>query len=500
MKKKILLSLALSLLLVCFFVISISASAPSKPELDVSFGSVTTIEGFVAPSELYVNTDERVLLADENGNYVTYPTYYVTGDSATFDMDFSKLNAAQAIQYTKKSVVMIEIPNGVTTVSQSYFAGTSDFPLCVSVQFPGTVTTYGSNMFHTNTVIKVVEFLDGTEPITMGDQMFGCNWSVGTTKLEYVKFPNNLVSIGNSTFGKSHASKTIILGENLETIGTGFFGESTPNGKDTFIYASDKFFADSTKMFNNLFGGVDKHHNSYMRITIFYVGTQEKAQAFVDAGLALQPGYIYKNLKMTDASEYDYATHKPTAEGALTMVYNYNACDAFYNGTHNDGTSAAFEGEKFLSEYVVESGCTRCGDTVEVDRLAPLFVNKGYSYSGTAILQEFAVNRALIEKYEAYFGDIRFGLVATGLQNDGAIVNKDGTGINEKVAIVEYTEKNFDIFTMKVNGVGTDEYADKQICVCAYLIVNGEVSYIDNGQAKSSAGSVSYNGLQTSQA
>ena len=99
MKKKILLSLALSLILVCFFVISISASAPAKPELDVSFGDVSLIDGFVAPSELFVNTDERVLLVDENGNYVTYPTYYVTSDSETFDMDFSKLNAAQAIQY-----------------------------------------------------------------------------------------------------------------------------------------------------------------------------------------------------------------------------------------------------------------------------------------------------------------------------------------------------------------------------------------------------------------
>ena len=122
MKKKILLSLALSLLLVCFFVISISASAPAKPELDVSFGSVTIIDGFEAPSELFVNTDERVLLVDENGNYVTYPTYYVTKNQTTFDFDFSKLNAAQAIQYTKKSVVMLEIPEGITTISGSYFA------------------------------------------------------------------------------------------------------------------------------------------------------------------------------------------------------------------------------------------------------------------------------------------------------------------------------------------------------------------------------------------
>ena len=108
---------------------SASAPAPQKPALDVDFGTVTTIDGFTPPSELYVNTDERVLLVDEEGNYVTYPTYYVTKNNATFDFDFSKLNAAQSVQYAKKSVVMLEIPDGVTTISNSYFAGTGNF-LC----------------------------------------------------------------------------------------------------------------------------------------------------------------------------------------------------------------------------------------------------------------------------------------------------------------------------------------------------------------------------------
>ena len=497
MKKKILLSLALSLLLVCFFVISISASAPAKPELDVSFGDVSLIDGFEAPSELFVNTDERVLLVDENGNYVTYPTYYVTKNQTTFDFDFSKLNAAQTIQYTKKSVVMLEIPEGIIAISGSYFAGTGNFPICVSVQFPGTVTTYGASLFSTNTVIKCVEFLDGTEPITMGDGMFGSNWSVGTSAIQYVKFPNNLVSIGNNTFGKAkYVSKTVIFGENLEKIGTGFFGESTLGSTDTFLYVSNKFFA-KTEMFTNLFGNEAPYHGNQLKLTMFYTGTKAEAEAFVAKGLAVQTGYMWDEGKavLVSSSEYVYETHKPKSNKSITIVYDYSPCDAFHNGTHKGGTTASFEGEEFLSDYVLESGCTRCGDTVEVDRLAPLFINKGYSYFGTSILQEFAVNRDLIDEYKSYFGDIKFGVVAATVQSDGLIMNVDGTAINEKVRYVEYTEKEFDIFAMKVNGIGEDAYADTPIYVCAYLICNGEVKYLSNGKALTSADSICYNDL-----
>ena len=350
-------------------------------------------------------------------------------------------------------------------------------------------------MFQTNSVIVSVEFLDGDTPITMGDNMFGSNWSVGTSAIQYVRFPNNLVSIGNNTFGKAkYVSKTVILGENLESIGTGFFGESTPDNTDTFLFVSDKFFADKTKVFTNLFGSYAHYHGNKLKLTVFYTGTQGDAEELVAACKEVQSGYVFDNAKYVSSAEYD-DTKKASSANSIVFVYDYNTCDAFHNGTHKGGTSASFVGEEFLSDYVVKSGCTRCGDTVEVDRLAPLFVNKGYSYFGNSILQEFAVNRDLLDEYEEYLGNIKFGVVASAMQNDGNIVNKDGTGINEKVRVVEYTEKSFDIFAMKVNGVGADEYKDTKISICAYFIVNDEVSYIDGGITKSSAGFVSYNEL-----
>lgn len=530
MKKKLLLTMVIVAIFTLLFAMCVFAAAPipQKPDLGVDFGTVTTIDGFGAPSSLYTSTDERVLLVDEEGNYVTYPTYYVTKDNATFDFDFSKLNSAQSIQYSKKSVVMLEIPDGVTTISNSYFAGTGNFPACVSVQFPGSVTSYGSSMFSTNTVIRCVEFLDGTEPITMGDGMFSSNWSVGTTKLEYVKFPNNLVSIGNSTFGKSHANKTIILGENLEKIGENFFGESTPSGKDTFVYASPKFFADGSTMFAKLFGSIDKYHNQYLRITLFYTGTQEQAQTFIANGKAAGSGYIFDDNKavLVSASEYDYATHKPTQEGDLTMVWGVSKCDAFYNGTHDEkklnscqfgctrgcgvvallenpehsfGKMVSYGGKSDVNYYLPITVCEVCencktekGEVIEID---PLFTDKGYSIclDGIGITYKFSADLDAINLYKQHVSsDFEYGVVAS--KNEGTplsvVDGKTQCLANTVNAAMQATKLGY--FEIKVIGL-SDEYLDTPIVCCGYVRENEAIYYLSEGVSSVSATGKTYN-------
>lgn len=529
MKKKLLLTMVIVAIFTLLFAMCVFAAAPipQKPDLGVDFGAATPIDGFEAPSSLYTSTDERVLLVDENGNYVTYPTYYVTKDNATFDFDFSKLNSAQSIQYSKKSVVMVEIPDGVTTISGSYFAGTGNFPACVSVQFPGSVTSYGASMFSTNTVIRCVEFLDGTEPITMGDSMFSSNWSVGTTKLEYVKLPNNLVSIGNNTFGKSHANKTIILGANLEKIGTGFFGESTPSGKDTFIYASDKFFAEDD-MFSNLFGGYDQWHNNILNVTLFYTGTKEQAEAFAAKGLAVQTGYMWdaNKLKIVSASEYDYATHKPTQGADITIVYDYNKCDAFYNGIHNEqalnscqfgcangcgvvtllenpehsfGKTVSYGGKSDVNYYLPITVCEACencktekGEVIEID---PLFTDKGYSIclDDVGITYKFSADLDAIKLYKQHVSsDFEYGVVAS--KNEGTPLSVvDGktqclaNTVNEAMQATELGH-----FEIKVIGL-SDEYLERPIVCCGYVRENEAIYYLSEGVSSVSATGKTYN-------
>lgn len=499
MKKKFLLAFSMAVLFVCMLAVSVSAAAPvpQKPDIGVDFGEVSYIDGFVAPSELYVDTTERVLLTDGNGAYVTYPTYYVTKDSTTFDFDFSKLNGAQSVEYTKKSVVMLEIPNGVTTISNSYFAGTGNFPICVSVQIPGSVTTYGTYMFQTNTVIRIVEFLDGTEPVTMGDGMFGSNWSVGTKNLEYVRLPNNLTSIGNGTFGKSYANKTVILGENLQSIGTGFFGESTPDNKDTFIYVSDNFFK-NTELFSNLFGGYDQYHNSLLRITLFYTGSQEQAQALVDKGLAVQTGYIWSNVKMVSASEYDYDTHKP-ARNSLTLAYDFSKCDAFYGGHSCSGEEKVISTDYFKPVEIGDT-CINCGLGQVVSSFSPIFEWKGYSYTEKAIdgklsmTQGYFINKESIIKYMEYTGkDFKYGFVISSVENP---IESEYVGTN-KVIIAEQNFFIYNYAQVKVSGI-TLETSTVGVVFCMYVNDGGDTYYLDKGETSKTASLKSYNDIVSS--
>ncbi len=511
MKKRFLIAM---FVVICMSLLVVAASAaapvPQKPTLDVDFGTVTTIDGFTPPSQLYVNTTQRVLLVDEEGNYVTYPTYYVTKDNATFDFDFSKLNAAQAIQYSKKSVVMVEIPNGVTTISNSYFAGTGNFPLCVSVQFPGSVTSYGSSLFGgANTVIKVVEFLDGTEPITMGDGMFGGQWNGGANSISYVKFPNNLVSIGNNTFGKTKgASKTIIFGENLKKIGTGFFGEGTPRSTDTFMYISDKFFSED-EMFADLFGSEAPYHDNNLRLTMFYTGTKAQAEALVAKGLAVDTNYVWNEgkVKIVSADEYDYSSHKPTADKSITIVYDYGKCDAFYNGVHNTVKQNACveactncglgviehadaKAENVTLTYANGLGnagvrntvCTNAGCGYKLaEQTEAIFQTEGYSIpedGRSELVICYVIDKSLLAEYEklnsvTYTYGV-FAIAANNIENN-EIIDTD------KVVMVG-VERSYASFEMKISGFDTVEKKNAELALGAYIEdKNGNIVYIQPG-------------------
>ena len=532
--KKITLTTIIVAALLCVFCISAAAAAPipQKPDLGVNFGAVTPIDGFEAPSSLYTSTDERVLLVDEDGNYVTYPTYYVTKDSTTFDFDFSKLNSAQSIQYSKKSVVMVEIPDGVTTISNSYFSGTGNFPACVSVQFPGSVTSYGSSMFSTNSVIRCVEFLDGTTPITMGDSMFGGNWSTGPANISYVKFPNNLTSIGNSTFGKAKGtgvSKTIIFGENLESIGTGFFGESTPGDTDTFLYVSDVFFT-QTAMFENLFGNEAPYHGNQLKLTMFYTGTKEQAEALATKGLAVQTGYMWDatKLKIVSASEYDYATHKPTQSKSITIVYDFNKCDAFYNGIHNEqklnscqfgcangcgavemlenpehnyqkivlyGDSTAVD---FYKTITICNECANCKHTTQGASIEPLFTSKGFSISleGDGITQNFGVNLNAVQEYKENVNpSFEYGLVASASEGTPISLVEGVLTAGANTVMAKMSDTDFEFFEIKIMNLSVD-YADTKVVSCAYVFDGASVYYLSEGVTGASVAGKSYSDVK----
>ncbi len=505
MKKKLLITALVVVAMVCMFAVSVSAAAPTpqKPTLDVDFGEVNYIDGFTAPSELYVGTTERFVLDLGEGNYVTYPTYYITKNQAAFDVDFGKLNTALGgTSYSKANIAMLEIPEGITTINNNTFSGTG-YTVCKYVQFPSTITTFGNNVFNTNKAAQIVEFVDGTEPLAIGDGMFSGAWNGGTV-IEYVKFSNNTISIGNNAFGKTVTNKTIILGENLKSIGTGFFSESTPGDKDTFVYASADFFAD-TEMFSNLFGSFDQWHSNYIKITLFYTGTEQQAKDFVDKGKAVQTGYIWDDNKVTlvSTSDYIYDTHKPTQNASLTMVYDYNACDAFYNSVHeNSAPIYDFVGEDYISDFCESVACVNCGKGTSTKVIDPIFTSRGYSRSDDAFMFDIMVNADALAQYNEMYPEaqISYGLVVSANQSIDKLIGADGEILDASVLKVNLGNADYKNIQTRLNNIKTEELKALSVHACAYVIAGDKVSYI--GQKKTSDVStlISYNDISGDEA
>lgn len=510
MKKRLLIAM---FVVICMSLLVVAASAaapiPQKPTLDVDFGAVTTIDGFTPPSQLYVNTTQKVLLTDGEGNYVTYPTYYVTKDSTTFDMDFSKLNDAQSVQYSKESVVLLEVPDGVTALTSRYFSDSSTrFTRCLSVQIPGTVTDYSTRLFFRNMTVKIVEFLDGTAPVTLGERMFGGDNTGGSrgTAVEYVKFPNNMVSLGNETFYKNHAIKYVILGKNCEKFEGALFNECFPANSDKFIYASEKFFANPENMSSKMFGDVSQYNNKQINIKLFYTGTYEQAQTFVEAGKALQSGYIFDNAHYFDASTYDYATQKVGGYNNISIIYNYGKCDAFYNGIHNTvkqnacveactncnvctikhadtnaETVTISYANGFLQNGVKQTVCSNkgCGYDVTVTAKA-LFTTVGCSIPENGrgeLVITFTVNKEAIADYEAATNDsLSYGAFA---------VAYDFIGTNEILemdnAIKAGISKDYASFDLRISGFNSPELMSAKLSLGVYVIdKNGKATYLQD--------------------
>ena len=505
MKKKLILMLAL-VAMACLLTLSVNAS-PEKPDLGVSFGDVQTIPNFTPPSQKYVDTDERVVLYDGT-NYITYPTYYITADVTTFNdndsFSFDALNIATGKSYSFKSVILVELPEGITGLASW---AVYECKNCIYVKVPSTIEKYSNSVFAETSWIQVVEFENGTTPVTMGDQMF-----LECKALKYVKLPNNLVSMGKEAFRWCTDLETLILGtsfQNFAAAGNSF--SATAEGKSQIIniYMSKAF--GSTGLNDDMFtwtSNATKDDNA--KIIFHYTGTKKDAEDL--QALAA---------KTSDNGKLTYATILSKDELALTaqdttknyIVYGYNLCDAFYDGMHKSSQISPCVVEclicndkivNHISDYeslVVEYAngfmangkkavvCTNegCGFKNEED-LNPLFSCLGYSAyeaGGDGIAIGYMVNNEAIDEYTSITGkNLTYGVFVASQSKLGGndIFDQEGNKANGVVS-VEITSSEFAVFELKVVGF-TDENKGSLLAMGAYVKItdgeNAEYSYMQD--------------------
>jgi hypothetical protein len=181
------------------------------------------------------------------------------------------------------------------------------------------------------------------------------------------------------------------------------------------------------------------------------------------------------------------------------MVYDYNKCEAFYDGKHtiSDEAEYKFEGEDYVSRYVSVCACTRgCGEDAVTEIAGPLFINKGYSAfedkDGGYITFGIYINEKNIENYEAFTGEkVKFGFVV-GKENDdlgGDIFDKNGNCLADGAIVTDFATvdfKSFSIYNLKLSGIKTDAHKVQNMYCGAYVIDGNSVSYIGDSVTEKS--------------
>ena len=440
--------------------------------------------------------------------------------------------------YNCKALTSLDVDNGkVTSVGDDAFAGCSAL---VTLKLPSTVSYIGTRAFQSCGLLADFDVPDSL--VTLGGKAFQSCSSItrlefpptttgfgqdcfnGCSKLEYINIPRDCMYIGNYTF--SGCSKVFIDlsgAKSLKSTGSNnSWGVTTslifPEGFETCdginsSNVTELVFPNSTTKI-----GVIK-----CNITEFVVpeGVTSLGSKAFDYCANLKKVTLPRGLtsivtgnnpsffgSSTGIKEVIYTGSKDDA--ILTDVFGLlksatltiaNHCDAYHGGNHQAGgeVQKAFLGQAFASDYKIYTECGReCGAENVIETIGQLIHLKGYATSeipgNKAMMHSFVVDKSLVSKYQEHFADLKFGILAVGENTsspfNGSLIDAQGNKAHEKIAMSEFTNRDFDEIEIKIGGI--DGYEDSDLYFCGYVIGGESVYYIENETIATTATTITY--------
>ena len=462
MKKKILLALTLVAVFTCVFAIGVSAA---------EFGAVTTIPGYATVEGL--DTTSRVLMDDG----VTYPSAYLFKNLR--DTDFTKFSEAAGKEYTAANVVKIEYPEGCTYVDGAFSKSTT----LEYVYFSSTITGFRWESFGSCSNLTEVVFAENSTVEAINTDAFH------NTAIVTLKLPNSLKTIGENFMRGCSNLETIYFGANFtQVFNRRALIAECPNVKT--IYMPAGVFDENGEIALNhcFFGWNDRDHRGFTQGgVIYYTGTKTQAKKIIDTEKALyQSNYtketdyntaVWWVINLVSLKEYNELTTEQKSSGCY-MVYEYSQCDAFYNGVHgNTVTTYGFEGADYFTAYQSYTGCDRCTDKDVVDLANALFTYKGFSTDGNSIVYDIRINKDAITAYKSTGKEIKYGIVASQIFNDGALLDNNGVIVDNRVVAAEFSSSEYSILQIKILNVA-ENLKTTPIHCCAYIVDDSKVKYL----------------------
>ena len=547
MKKKFLLTLAIATVLFCLFAVSTSA-VTTYDDFDVTAlenieyradDIVVFDDGFSCPS-VYVFKDTDKIGSGSWGSSdalkkvldFTYINSKVAPKEYGFD-DIDSLDIPQGVTsmgtyscHSLKTIRIISIPDTVVSLGSAIFQNSSGLEYCIMEHGEDSALTTLSGSLFSGSGLKAFSMPDCITTLSSGYEFESCKsmqavyLSKNLTAIDSTKacfdwcgkmylvnepfvatsesqipakpsiyyFPSNLATLGTAGVfrGSNSINDVLVFGTKLTAIKSRVAFQNCPANTVVFLGDMTEVVANETYYWgtkNFIFANPNDKSASDLdtlalksdRNAYFCYGEgntthlvdPKKTVINVDATCttnAFENTFCFCGMGIDVNKELE-----GTALGHSHTVYK----DLIYNDFSKDGY------------YIYK--CERCDDE-NTDTSAPaLFKLDGFStpteYGKNGLAIGFEVNEEALSTYKATGKTLTFGAYVAGCEN---VKNDNVTDMYNyaKAIKADVTVEDTSYFAMKVTGFENGGNDDTKLCLGAYVVENGVVSYLQAGEAE----------------
>ena len=442
----------------------------------------------------------------ETGKYNDGNTFAYTVVSANFDEGLTKFGTGSQSNtgifggYSSRSyeLLFVYIPDSVTAVSERFCQfvpsvleiNFSENSNCATIGKHFTAQAYSLRKFRVPSKVTYLPCEEGygffqdckrLEEIIFDPNMnletVGLRMFYNCSSLKEIILPNTVKYVHNRAF-QCYTGKGVLETVNLGASFQGFVYTSDI-GTDTWYFYNQPYLKEiyiPALSAENVTADWRQLINESATPEIKYTGTLESWTA------------VLEKIK-------EVANNKNGTILGITNPTIITTCEAFYEGNHTGKEAVKFTDGMFVSNANLCIECTRCGNTEEIETVAPLFHFNGFSYEESTgsgkVMQAFAINKSVLDFYTEKFGAISYGLVAAvntyyvdetpNILHDGTLFDvTDGALVaREKVAYVDFTERNYEIFEIAISGLAGNNQ-NTSVYLCAYAFIDGKVYYLND--------------------
>ena len=230
--------------------------------------------------------------------------------------------------------------------------------------------------------------------------------------------------------------------------------------------------------------------------TIFYVGTLDQLNAFLDKCGTGSNEAFWNVVGENRSNLISYADYLALEDkSGKYVVYNYSYCEAYNDGKHILTGNAEMQAVDYFKDILFADICTveNCGMKMidESKTIAAIFTDYGYSVTEFAINGKYAMIQCYKLNTDAYNAYVALG---TGFEF-GVVVSVNRDPLNpDNAELIEQkktyiTEQSFiahDYFDIGVIGIGENQ-RDAKLVFCAYVVDGGNIFYLDDGKTVTEA-------------